>query len=457
MKPTKVPTQPVQKRIANFHEVELGFSKKVAVEEARKFPQSHTPSCQPKCPLGVDILDFIRLLREGDFFEAYKKIREENDLPAVCGRICLAPCEEEFVVAGKKMPIDVRALERFAADHGRPKFFGREKLTCAKERVAVIGSGPAGLSAAALLAREYYCVTVFESLPVLGGVLRYGIPEFRLSQGVLDAEISQIRDLGVEFQTNVTVGQTVTCEQLFDQGFAAVLLAAGRSRPRFLDIPGTDAAGVFYAQEILLKLNFSEAVFEREFGQGLGHQVVVIGSQGMALDCARACRRLGKEVALVFPGTEADVDIHRNEVAYAKEEGVGFQAMLQPAAVELGAEGQVKGLRCVRMDFADKKGQWVLVPVPGTETVLPADAVIVAQGSDVNPLVRRMLPGLKCNPDQTLWIDAETGETSVPKVFATGDLVDARGRVLDAMVSGKWAAEKIIKCLTVGRDLPASA
>lgn len=447
MKPTAVSTQPVVKRLKNFSEVELAFSKRIAVEEARKFPQSHNPSSQPKCPLGINILEFVRLLREGEVHEAYKKIREDNCMPAVCGRLCPASCEEEFVIAGKKMPIDVRALERFAADYGRPKFLGREKLTCAKQSVAVIGSGPAGLSAAAVLAKELYCVTVYESLPLLGGVLRYGIPEFRLAKSVLDAEIGQIKDLGVEFFTDVTIGRNISIDELFRKGFSAVVLSVGKSHPKFLDLPGTDAQGVFYAQELLIKLNFSQDLFVQEFGQRIGQKVLVLGHSTTALDCARVCRRLGRQVSVVFSGTESDIDAHRNDLVYSREEGVDFQTLMNPAAVKVDGSGRVSGLTCGKMDFAEKDGQWVLMPVPGVEEVLDADTIIIAQGSNVNPQAKKMLPGLKFNSDGTVWLDEETGQTSVPKVFAAGDLVDGREHVLNALISGKWAAEQVMKFL----------
>lgn len=452
MKPIKIPTQPKDKRLKNFHEVELGFMKKVAIDEARKFPQSHDPSCQPKCPLGINILEFIRLLREGEVHEAYRKIREHSDLPGICGRICLAPCEEEFIIGGKRVPIDVRALERFVADHGRPKFFGRDKLTCAKERVAIIGSGPSGLSAAAVLARELYCVTVFESLPELGGVLRYGVPEFRLPKSALDAEISQIRDLGVDFEVNMTFGQNFSYQDLLDQDFSTVLLAVGKSYPKFLDLPGTDAQGVFYAQELLLKLNFVQQSFESEFNRKLGEKVLILGDQGLALDCARVCRRLGKNVKMVFSRTVDDLDIHRNEFDYANEEGVEFQIMMAPKAVKVDEKNMVVGLECSKMDFAEQNGQWVLMPVPESETVLEADSIIVANGYKVNPALKRMLPDLKFRRDGTVWIDEETGQTSIEKVFAAGDLVDPREHILDSIVAGKWAAEQIIKFFSLGCD-----
>ncbi|MEW5895854.1 MAG: FAD-dependent oxidoreductase [Candidatus Omnitrophota bacterium] len=443
MKVKFVPTQSLTKRLKNFYEVELGFSKKVAVDEARKFPQSNLPSCQPKCPLGINILEFIRFLREGDVGQAYKKIREQNSLPAICGRLCQAPCEEDFVIGNKKVPIEVRALERFVADYGRPKMFGRERLTCAKKRVAIVGSGPAGLAAAAMLGKDLFCVTVFESLPLLGGVLRYGIPDFRLPESILDAEIDQIRDLGVELKTNVTIGLTPSFEQLFTEGFSVILIAAGRSRPKFSGLPGLDAAGVFYAQELLMALKFFPDVFKKKFNEKLGQKVLIIGTQSAALDCARACRRLGKRVEIVFPGTIEDLDVHRNELKYGKEEGVELQPMTKPVGIEVDDSGMIKGVRCKRMDFAEKNGEWVLTPVPDGEVELQADSVVIADKNMVSSLIKRVLPDLKFNKDGTVWIDERTGETSIPRIFAAGDMVVGGEHILDAMVSGKRAAEHI--------------
>jgi len=447
MKPPQTSAQSVEKRFKNFREVDPGLSRRQAVDEARNFPQSHDPSCRPKCPLGVNIPEFVRLLREGQVSDAYKKIREANMLPGVCGRLCLAPCEEEFVIGGHKMPVDIRALERFVADHGRPKFFRRDKLTCAKQRIAVIGSGPSGLGAAAVLAQELYCVTVFESQPFAGGVLRYGIPEFRLPAAILDAEISQIRDLGVEFRMNETLGRNFSIEDLSAQGFAAVLLAMGRPSPVLTDIPGHDARGVFYAQELLLKLSWSEHLFAQEFSGRLGSHVLVVGDQDMALDCARACRRIGKDVGLVFSGTEEDLDTHRVELGHCKDEGVILHMMLKPLQIEMDESGRITGLRCRKMDFAERNGQWVLMPVPGTEQFLMADAVVIAGRRGVAPALRKIFPDLKIHKDQTLRVDEDTGQTSVSGVFAAGDLIDARGHILDAMASGIWAAQQIIQYL----------
>jgi len=445
MKPATTSAQSVEKRLKNFREVDSGLSKRQAIEEARNFPQSHDPSCRPKCPLGVNIPEFVRLLREGQISDAYKKIREANMLPGICGRLCLAPCEEEFVIGGRKMPVDIRALERFVADHGRPRLFGRDKLTCAGQRVAVIGSGPSGLSAAATLARDLYCVTVFESQPLPGGVLRYGIPGFRLPVSVLDAEISQLRDLGVQFRMNETLGCNVCVSDLQRQGFAAVLLATGRPAPALADIPGDDAQGVFYAQELLLKLSWSEDIFVQEFSKKLGDSVLIVGGQDMALDCARACRRIGKHVGLVFAGTEEDVNAHRVELEHCKEEGVILHMMLKPLKVEMNDKGGATGLRCRKMDFAERSGQWVLMPVPGAEQVLSADAVVIAGRRSISPALRKIFPDLKILKDQTVHVDEQTGLTSLPGVFAAGDLIDAREHVLDAMTSGVWAAQQIIQ------------
>ncbi|MFP4472909.1 MAG: FAD-dependent oxidoreductase [Candidatus Omnitrophota bacterium] len=449
MKPTPVPAQSPAKRLRNFQEVELGFSKRTAVDEARKFPQSHVPTFQPKCPLGINILEFVRLLREGDIPEAYKKIREASDLPGICGRVCRAPCEADFVIGGKKVPLDVRALERFVADNGRPKFFGRDNLTCSRERIAVIGSGPAGLSAAALLAKQHYCVTIFESLPQPGGVLRYGLPEFRISRPALDAEISQIRDLGVDLQTDCHFGRTITPDDIFEEGYAALLLAVGRSRPSLQSIPGSDARGVIYANELLMNLNCEEQNFHHSFARRLGEKISVLGDQALALDCARICRRLGKDVRLVCEGAEDSLDAHRNDIEYARQEGVLFETLSRAKEICVSSSGEVSGVRVIRMDYADPEanGQWVLVPAPDSETVLEADTVIVAKGHEVSKTIQRAVQGLKMNEDGTIRLDEDTGQTSVPRVFAAGDCADPQQHVLDAMVCGKWAAERIMAFL----------
>ncbi len=448
MQTTPIPIQDCEKRLKNFREVELGFLKKTAIEEARRFPQSRVPGRQPKCPLGIDILEFVRFLREGETSEAYEKIREKNDLPGVCGRICSAPCEEDFVVGGKQMPIDVRALERFAADHGRPRFFAKKQCEPQGVMVAIVGSGPAGLSAAALLARAGFRVTVFESLPHLGGILRYGVANMRLSSDVLNAEIEVIRGLGVQFQTNCCIGRTVTLEELSEQGFAAVLLAVGRQYPAPLKDPGMDAHHVICASEVLLKLGASQKNFVMEFQRRLGQQIVVIGDHELALDCARACLRLeGKQVTMVFPRAEEDLFCHRNEVEQARAEGVIFEAMTQFQNVCLNDQGDVCAVECSRMDYAEQEGQWIVMPVPDSEVKIAADTVIMTQGQTVNPDVKNISPQIKLSRSGFLNANLETA-CVYQNVFAAGHAVIPQDGIVYAMRSGRHAAEKMIDFLS---------
>ncbi len=448
MKTVPIPIQDCEKRLKNFREVELGFSKKITVDEARRFPQSRVPGRQPRCPLGIDILEFVRFLREGDVGAAYEKIRECNDLPGICGRICSAPCEEDFVVGGKQMPIDVRALERFAADHGRPRLFSRKRFEPQGAMVAIVGSGPSGLTAAAHLARCGFRVTVFESLPHLGGTLRYGVASFRLSKEALNAEIEMIRDLGVRFLTNCCIGRTLTLEELAEQGFAAVLLTVGRQYPAPLKEAGADAQHVLCASEVLLKLGASEKNFVREFQNRLGRQIVVIGDHELALDCARVCLRLeGKKVKFVFPRTEEDLLCHRNEVEQARAEGLEFEAMTQFQKVRLNDQGDVCGIECSRMDYADHEGQWTLMPVPNSETTIAADTVIITHGQTVNPDVKYISPQVKLTRDGFLSADIETACVH-QNIFAAGHAVIPQDGIVYAMRSGRRAAEKIVDYLS---------
>ena len=450
MKTTPIPVQNCEKRLKNFSEVELGFSKKIAVDEARLFPQSSSPGRQPRCPLGIDILGFVRCLREGEISAAYDKIREKNELPGVCGRVCSAPCEEDFIIGGKQMEVDVRALERFAAVHGRPRLFRRKQYEQQGAMVAVVGSGPAGLSAAACLARSGFRVTVFESLPQLGGMLRYGVAGFRLSKDILNAEIEMIRDLGVQFQANCCIGRTVTLEELYQQGFAAVLLAVGRQYPAPLKDQGTDAHHVICASEVLLKLGASEENFIREFQHRLGHTIVVIGDHELALDCARACRRLkDKKVKLVFARTEEDLLCHRNEIEQAKAEGVEFEAMMHFQKVCLSDDGDVCGIQCGRMDYADQDGQWRLMPVPDSQVVVEADTVIMTRGQTVNQDIFKISSFAKLTREGFLAVDPETSRVH-DNIFAAGHAVMAQDGIVYAMRSGVHAAEKIIEFLSGG-------
>lgn len=422
------------------------------VEEGIRCPQCHEPPCVPVCPIGVDIPGFIKLVREGDSAGALARIREANDLPAICGRICSAPCEKSCVLWENKNPIAVRALERYASDNGRPRFAARKQITPTGKKVSVIGSGPAGLVAASRLARAGFKVTVFEMMPLPGGVLRYGIPEFRLPKNVLEAEIEDIRGLGVEFKTNFFVGQNFKIEQFLSEGYSAVLLTFGKNTTTLSDLPGADLGGVYYAKEVLLNANNR---FEENYKKNplplLGPKVAVIGEGSAALDCARICLRLGREVTLIIPETDDDLKAYPEDVQLAREEGLVIEALTKPLTIlSDGPAGSfAAGVQCQRMDFADADGQgtWELKPVPSSEFVVPAQSVILSGGFKTYAAALVPVSKIKINPNGSVWTDPETCLTSMPHVYAAGDAVLGTSSLVESMASAKKAAQSIIKAV----------
>ncbi|HBR14805.1 MAG TPA: dihydropyrimidine dehydrogenase [Candidatus Omnitrophica bacterium] len=443
----QVTTQSKEKRIKNFNEVSLGFSKKLASEEARRCPQCPDPVCVKDCPLGIDIPAFIRFLREGHVASAYDKIKEKNPLPSICGRVCSAPCEVACVLKEEGgVVIAIRALERHSADYGKSRAAKRESQYNGK-KIAVVGSGPSGLSSSVDLTRRGYAVTIFEALDKPGGVLRYGIPEFRLPRKILDSEINDIKTLGVKIETNFFIGQTATLGELFKEGFAAVLIATGAGIPKFMDIPGTHWGGVYYGEEFLMRLNLMRpGVFSRQSPNfALGEHVAVIGSGNTALDCARVCRRYGRKVTLLFRRSEVEMLVRAEERGYAREEGIQFEPLVRPVEILADQHHFVNGLKCVRMDYADADvvGQWELAPVPDSEFVLDVDTVICAIGHKPNALISHFDPALKINKDGTLKVDGESGLTTIPGVFACGNVVSNAGPLVAAMASGIEAAQRI--------------
>lgn len=469
MKPFEVKILPKEKRIKTFSEIAQGFPKKACADEAGRCPQCEDAPCNRGCPLGIDVRGFVALLRDGKPSEALMKIQEANPFPSICGRVCRAPCEEACVLTEKEEAIGIRALERYAADNGKTKAAPKNKPAAGlnAKKIAIIGSGPAGMTAAYELAHLGYSVTIFEAHDTPGGILRYGIPEFRLPKRILETELTNLKALGVDIKTNVLVGRSTTLDEIFKQGFQAVLLAVGAGTPRFLDIPGTSLGGVYYAPEFLRRIsdlagNFAQ--LEEHFY--LGAKVAVLGDDHAALDCARICARLGRKAALIFGETEDDTNIYWKEKQEAKEEGIQFESLNKPLEILSTDEGFVAGLKCVRLDFADSAmvtaaaghdsghgltdeslSQWHLKIVEGSEFVIEADTVIIASGGCANPLLRRFSDHLKITEDGRLWISEMTGMTSLSRVFAAGEATSGAGSIVDAMASGKKAAGHIDRFL----------
>jgi len=398
------------------------------------------------CPLGIDIPKFVRQIREGDVPGAYQIIKEQNSLPSICGRICSAPCEVACVLTEEEnAPIGIRGLERYASDFGKPRI---TKGTPARgKRIAIVGSGPAGLAAAAKLTQKGFQVTIFESLDKPGGVLRYGIPEFRIPKKILDQEIEEIKSLGVQIKTNFFIGQTMTFEDLKNDGFEAILLAMGAGIPKFMDLKGTSLGGVYYGEEFLMRVNLTKAgMFTKHVPNFiLGEKIAVIGSGNTALDCARSAARFGKEVTLIFRRTQDDMRVRTEEREYAMEEGIRFESLVKPIEILANQNNFVEGLKCLRMDFADAEGlgEWELAPVPGSDFILDVDTVVIAIGHNPNSVVSKLLTDIELRRDGAVKVNPLNGMTSIPDVFACGNVVTNAGPVVEAIASGKKAAENI--------------
>lgn len=466
----EMPKQPPEERRKSFREVALGLTADQAVAEAKRCLQCKNPLCVTGCPVQVPIRDFVGFLAQGDPAAALAKIREKNLLPAICGRVCPqeVQCEAKCVLGKKSQPIAIGALERFAADaagtarpaQGRAEDPRSPEAGAASAKVAVVGSGPAGLTAAAELARYGYQVTVFESLHAPGGVLRYGIPEFRLPKAVLDAELDELRRLGVEIECNVLVGQTVTLDDLWAEGYRAVFVGTGAGLPHFLGVPGENLNGVYSANEFLTRANLMRAYEFPETDTPIrtGRRVAVVGGGNVAMDSARTALRLGAEqVIIVYRRSREELPARREEVENAEEEGIEFRFLLAPTRILGDERGQVTGLEVQRMELGepDASGRRRPVPVPGSEQVIPVDTVISAIGQGPNPLFIRYTPGLATTPRGQISVN-EQGETSIPNVFAGGDIVTGAATVILAMGAGKEAAHQIHRRLS-GEAAAASA
>ncbi len=452
----KMPQRPVSERIRDFFEVPLGLPEDVAVEEARRCLQCKKPSCVRGCPVEIDIPGFIGLLAQGKFDEAIAKIKEKNSLPAICGRVCPQEdqCEKECVLGKKGQPIAIGYLERFLADYEREKGVQTPPLPSPiPKKVAVIGSGPAGLTCAGELAKMGYRVTVFEALHAPGGVLIYGIPEFRLPKAIVRQEVEYVKSLGVEIQVNMVVGKTFTLEDLRDAGYEAFFIGTGAGLPYFLNIPGENLNGIYSANEFLTRSNLMKAYLFPRYDTPIkvGRRVAVIGGGNVAMDAARTALRLGaEEVCLVYRRTKKEMPARIEEIERAEEEGVNCIILTTPVRFIGNENGWVTGMECIQMELGepDESGRRRPVPVPGSEFVIPADTVVVAIGQGPNPLLLETIKGLALNKRGYIIADPETGATNLRGVFAGGDIVTGAATVISAMGAGKraaWAIDRFFK------------
>ena len=449
-----MPEQPANERNKNFKEVALGYTADIAKEEANRCLQCKTAPCRQGCPVEVDIPAFIKILREGNVIDAAKKIKEKSALPAICGRVCPQEkqCESHCVLNKAGQPVAIGRLERFVADYVlESKQVETPKIEHKDMKVAVVGAGPAGLTAAGDLALAGYEVTVFEALHKEGGVLVYGIPEFRLPKSIVASEVEYIQSLGVKFVTDVIIGKTLSIDDLFDDGFKAVFIGSGAGAPQFMNISGENLNGVYSANEFLTRVNLMKGYDfpNAQTPVWLGQNVAVVGGGNVAMDAARTSLRLGAEnVWLVYRRSDEEMPARREEIEHAKEEGVQFRLLTNPVEI-LGKDSWVSGLECVKMELGepDASGRRRPVAVEGSNFVLPADTVIMALGNKPNPLIPQTTPGLVVTKKGTIVVDEETGLTSREAVYAGGDIVTGAATVISAMGAGKRAAKAICELL----------
>ncbi len=444
-----MPEQGSAERIGNFNEVPLGYTAEMAQEEAGRCLQCKNPPCIEGCPVAVQIPQFIAAIKEGDFRRAIRTIKETNNLPAVCGRVCPQEeqCEVRCVLRKKGEPIAIGRLERFAADWEAAEGLAEiEKTGPDKARkVAVIGSGPAGLTVAGDLAKKGYRVTVFEALHAAGGVLVYGIPEFRLPKAIVEREVDYVRKLGAEVLTNVVVGYTLTIDDLKEQGYDAIFLGTGAGLPRFMGIPGENLNGVYSANEFLTRTNLMKSYLFPEYDTPIkcGRRVAVVGGGNVAMDAVRCALRLGAEEAyIVYRRSDEEMPARREEIEHAKEEGVRFRLLTNPKRILGDEKGWVSGMECLQMELGepDASGRRRPVPIEGSEFVLEVDTVVMALGTRPNPVLPRQIQGLELRSWGGIIADEETGRTSAPGIWAGGDSVTGSATVILAMGAGKKAA-----------------
>ena len=456
----KMPEQAPEIRKRNFNEVNLGLDEETAVLEANRCLDCPRPTCIDGCPVRIKIPDFIRMITQRDFLGAAKKIKEDNLLPLVCGRVCPQEeqCEKTCVLRGKFQAVSIGRLERFVADYERKfgNFTPPHVLPSNSKKVAIVGSGPSGLACASDLIQWGYDVTIFEALHEFGGVLVYGIPEFRLPKEILRYEVNNLKKIGVKFVDNFIVGKTLTIDELMtEEGFDAVYLCVGAGLPWFMNIPGESLMGVYSANEFLTRVNLMKAYQfpDADTPIHIGKNAIVIGGGNTAMDAVRTSMRLGAETAtIVYRRSEVEMPARIEEIHHAKEEGIVFRMLTNPVEFISDENGWVKSVRCIRMELGepDSSGRRRPIAIPGSEFDIDADLVVVAIGNGSNPLISQTTPDLKCNKWGNILVNGAEGRTSKRGIFAGGDIVSGSATVILAMGAGRDAAKSIDEFIKTG-------
>lgn len=456
MNPKKnpMPSQEPDNRNHNFNEVALGYTEEMALDEAARCLNCKNMPCVAGCPVNIHIPEFIAKIRELDFEGAYQAISRDSSLPAVCGRVCPqeTQCESKCVRGIKGEPVGIGRLERFVADwHNAHAGAPAAPAESNGHKVAIVGSGPSGLTCAGDLARKGYKVSVFEALHTAGGVLVYGIPEFRLPKAIVQKEIDNLIAMGVDVETNMVIGKTLTIDELFDMGYEAVFIGSGAGLPMFMNIPGENLKGVYSANEFLTRINLMKAYRENSDTPILhGRSVAVVGGGNVAMDAARCARRLGAEVKIVYRRSESELPARREEVEHAKEEGIEFCLLTSPISIKGDENGNVCAMNCQKMELGepDASGRRRPIPVEGSEYDIDVDCVIMALGTSPNPLIKSTTKGLDVNRKGGIIVEEATGKTSRDGVYAGGDAVTGAATVISAMGAGKTAAKAIDEYLS---------